>query len=248
MKKLFIAIAVLVMMVFGIGSAQAAQWEPNGEEQVVTLTVPTALHGCARTAADIQNLQDVYVDYNGAQELVASWTVTEGAEAFTATATLQSQFYSLNNPLHPGRSTEVVIPIEKCPAVEVPPVTDVPNLPPNPETPVESPTPDDLFKPVLTGSDPVVVPPVVQEPVVPVQQIEIPAVPSEKPVEAPVAALTPSVVPNTMETPQAVTAAPVVATEELAATGVNEGIVWLGVGLLGFGIAFLLLSMKWSKK
>lgn len=245
MKKLLIGSTVF-LLALGAGTAPAFATdelpEPSGEEYAVTLVVPSAPGGCATSPADITGIGDLYYDYAGTPELVATWSVVEDAKGFLITATLVNKYYSLNNPLAPGRSTSATFSIPRCvnPGFLEP-------APVEPEPVVPAPA-EPVADPVVTVPEPVVAAPVV--PAAPVVAAPTgPAVPVGPVVAAPVPAAPAVVVPAPLAVtgeasvvPEIVVAA--AAPEELANTGAREDLLFLTGGvalalvLAGGGVVF----------
>jgi hypothetical protein len=233
MKRSLIALVMLVLLALGVVSpANAETSEPNGEEEVVTLTVPTALNNCATTPEDISGVADIFAKYGDESVLVAHYTIAQDSDGFTITANLQSKYYSLNNPLNPGRSTSAVFQILRCEHVEIP-----------------------TTEPVIV--DPIVAPPVELPGTLPVPAAD-PIIPAPKAPEAVLPASSAVVVPTTVEPVTAVKEAPVAAKQEvavvaaspvkeLAATGIKEFWGFLGISFLIVGIALLVLKRKLAK-
>lgn len=212
----------------GLGVVPANATEPDYpkyEEQIVNLVVPTAAEGCARTPEDLNGMEDIYAEYGADTVLVASYTFVEDAKGFLITANLMSKYYSLNNPLAPGRSLSAVFSVPRCHAVELPPIVDT--IPPGETAVPVTPKPDVVVVPVspavpVNPSKPdVTIIPV--SPAVSIEDAlketnvtpvtpEVPAAPVGD-VNTPVVPEVPAVV---TETPQPTIPAPVVHTAELA--------------------------------
>lgn len=214
MKKILIALIMFVMAFMGVTAANATD-EPNGEEQIVTLTVPSALNSCANTPEDISGVSDIFAEYGDESVLVAKYNTVEDSDGFTITATLQSKYYSLNNPLAPGRSTSATFQIVRCEKIEIP-----------------------TAEPVLI--DPVVAPPApVNPPLLPVPAPQ-PIIPSPLPtlkVESLPAPVVVNVMPSeaVTEPVEAIQAASVEQTPQLAKTGLT------GLGKLGLAVGITMV-------
>jgi hypothetical protein len=233
MKRSLIALLMLVLLTLGVVSpANAETSEPNGEEEVVTLTVPSALNNCANLPEDISGVSDIYVPYGTESVLAAHYTIVEDSEGFTITANLMSKYYSLSNPLNPGRSTSATFLIPNC-EKEIP-----------------------TTEPVII--DPVVVAPApVNPPLLPVPAAD-PIIPAPKAPDAVLPASSIVVVPTTTEAVETLTEAPVASQPEVAAvkatpvselaeTGVKENVAILGALILLLGISLVILNRKLAK-
>jgi hypothetical protein len=262
MKKYIVAPAMLALTLLGATSANAADFAPIGEEEVVTLTVPQTLNECASLPTDIVGVDDIYVDYNGEAVLAATYDIVEDSDGFTVTAVLQNKYYSLSNPLAPGRSTSATFLIPRCAVVEVPttepvildpivvvapPTSSIPVLPTNPIIPAPSETTIDPTQPVV--GEPVVVVPETPNSNIPVltpnPRIPAPVEPSQNATDVtapsePVVAVQSAVV--TPEVSESVAA--VQSTTELAETGVKETVGVLAVVILFAGIGLVILNRK----
>lgn len=255
MKKVLATLLLVVVAIMGLGVVPANATEekfPNGEEQIVNLVVPTAAEGCARTPEDLVGIEDIYAKYGTDSVLVASYTFVEDAKGFLITATLKSKYYSLNNPLAPGRSTSAVFSVPRCPAVELPPVIDT--TPPGETAVPVTPKPDVVIVPetpaVPVAPEAPVTPVVPETPVTNVTP-EVPAAPvgdvqKEVVLEAPAVVTetakptTPAPVVHTAELAEVEKVAenPTAAPTELANTGSNNtaGLIVIAILALGIGI------------